>query len=404
MRIVFFADIRFPLERANGIQTFHTCCALARRGHLVTLVVRPDTARPPRDPFDFYGEARIPGLDVDRLGVLGPPALRRACWLAQAVSRAIKARGADVVVTRDLGLASLLLRLPRQLRSPLVYESHGFAPTFGASLDEMLTNGERASSAKQRRLAAREARAWQRAEGYITITRGLATELSARLGPRGALAVIPDGAHVPAGAAPPPAVPHDPPVVGYAGHLYPWKGVDVLLEALAQLPGVAGVIVGGLAGEPDLERTRARVRALGIEERVRMTGAVAPPDVAGLLAGMDVVVLPNTATHVSARYTSPLKLFEYMAAGRPIVASNLPALREVLEDGHNALLVEPGDAGAMARAIARLVGDPGLRARLAATAWRDVQAYGWERRGERMEALLASVVSRPRTVADREAL
>ena len=58
MRIVYLADIRFPLERANGIQTFETCHALASRGHEVTLVVRPDTERPARDPFAFYGQPR----------------------------------------------------------------------------------------------------------------------------------------------------------------------------------------------------------------------------------------------------------------------------------------------------------------------------------------------------------
>ena len=58
MRILYLADTRFPLERANGIQTFETCRALAARGHMVTLIVRPDTADPPRDPWVFYGAAR----------------------------------------------------------------------------------------------------------------------------------------------------------------------------------------------------------------------------------------------------------------------------------------------------------------------------------------------------------
>jgi glycosyltransferase involved in cell wall biosynthesis len=108
------------------------------------------------------------------------------------------------------------------------------------------------------------------------------------------------------------------------------------------------------------------------------------------LADMDVLVLPNTATHISARYTSPLKLFEYMAAGRPIVASDLPALREVLTDGENALLVEPGNAAQLADAIGRLLHDPELAQRLAAAAWRDVQAYSWDRRAERLEVALVA--------------
>jgi len=391
VRILYFADIRFPLERANGIQTFETCHALARRGHHVRLVVRPDTASPRRDPFEFYGKAPEERLVVDSLPVGGLPAMRRATWIAMALGRAVTGRGADIAVTRDLGLASVILRLPRQLRPRLVYESHGFAPAVGASLDELLTGVAAASSRKQRRLARRVARVWARADAYVTITRGLAGELASRYGNRSRLAVIPDGVSLREGTVAPPMIRHDPPVVGYAGHLYPWKGVDVLLDAIARLPGVQGAIVGGLAGEPDLERTRRQARELGIDGRVRFAGAVAPPQVAPLLAEMDVLVLPNTATHVSARYTSPLKLFEYMAAGRPVVASALPALQEVLHHEANALLVTPGNAIEMAEAIARLLGDPSLAARLAGAAWCDVHDYRWERRAERLEELFASM-------------
>jgi len=66
MRILYLADIRFPLERANGIQTAETCYALAERGHAVTLGVRPDVRRPARDPFDFYGLPRIDRLAIAR--------------------------------------------------------------------------------------------------------------------------------------------------------------------------------------------------------------------------------------------------------------------------------------------------------------------------------------------------
>ena len=67
VRILYFADIRFPLERANGIQTMETCHALAVRGHDVSLVVRPDTHTPARDPFEYYGVARTSRL-IGRTG------------------------------------------------------------------------------------------------------------------------------------------------------------------------------------------------------------------------------------------------------------------------------------------------------------------------------------------------
>ncbi len=391
MEILYFADIRFPLERANGIQTFRTCHALASRGHGVRLIVRPDTAPAQRDPFQFYDERQTCALRIEPLRVIGGPTARRAEWLARALTRAVKGRHADIVLTRDLGFASLLVRIPSRLRAGVVYESHGFAPAVGASLDRMLTDGRAASGSKQGRLERREAVVWKRADGYVTITGALRDELESRFGARQNVVVVADGVRLPP-AAPSAPIRHDPPVVGYAGHLYPWKGVDVLLNAIASLRDVRALVVGGLEAEPDLERTRARARTLGIQDRITFTGAVPPSQVPARLAEMDILVLPNTATHISARYTSPLKLFEYMAAGRPVVASDLPALREVLRDGDNAVLVEPGDSERLAAAIVRLLDDRRLAMRLATTAWNDVQAYSWDQRAARLEALFERIV------------
>ena len=89
-----------------------------------------------------------------------------------------------MIFTRDLALASLMLRLPRRLRAPLVYESHGMADETAAALPTLLTDAPGASAAKRQRLARREARVWHHADGYVTITRGLAEALTERFGPR----------------------------------------------------------------------------------------------------------------------------------------------------------------------------------------------------------------------------
>jgi glycosyltransferase involved in cell wall biosynthesis len=390
LRVLYFADIRFPLERANGIQAIETCHALARRGHFVGLVVRPDTQTPSRNPFEFYGLPLLARMSIEYAPVTGPPFARRAGYLAFAIGRMLGASRADAVITRDLGVASALLRVPRRLRPPVVYESHGYAPDVAAALPGMIPAANAPSATKVARLERREAFVWRNAEGYVTITAGLADDLKQRLGERGTLAVVPDGTRI---AVDPGRAIDDQQqgAVVYAGHLYAWKGVDVLLDALGQLGGIRGVIVGGYEKEPDLARLRERAARLGISDRVTFTGLVPPSAVAAYLRAARVLVLPNPASAISTRFTSPLKLFEYMAAGRPIVASDLPSIREVLRHEENALLVEPGNPTALAAGVRRLLEDRALADRLARAAMTDVQDYSWDRRAERLEALLQQV-------------
>jgi len=403
VQVLYFADIRFPLERANGIQTMHTCAALAARGHSVVLHVRRDTQRPARDPFVFYGVTPDPRLRVVRARTPGSPALRRLAYLASVLIRTLHPRRPDVILTRDLGVASLLLRMPRSLRPPLVYESHGFAPAVSQAMPELLSDAGGTTGRKQRRLTAREQRTWKEADAYVAITRTLAEELTGRFGPRDLVAIVPDGVRLPAERVFVPARPAAVPTVGYAGHLYPWKGVDVLLDALALLPDVAGLIIGGHGAEPDLQRARTRAEALGIAARVRFTGAVEPSRVLPRLAEADILVVPNTATTLSARYTSPLKLFEYLAAGKPIVASDLPSLREVLSDGGNAVLVGPGDPAALAAGIRRVLDDPRLAESIARRAFDDAARFTWACRAERLEAVFEWVADRSRRPIGRAA-
>jgi glycosyltransferase involved in cell wall biosynthesis len=393
LRIRYLADIRFPLERANGIQTVETCYALAERGHTVQLLVRPDTVRPPRDPFAFYGIAPHARLLVQRARVFGSEPVRRMAYMANACVATMRGR-TDVVLTRDLGVASVLLRLPRFSRPPLVYESHGFAPVFAATMPDLVSGAVAASRSKLRRLLAREERVWRLAEGYVTITKGLAVELADRFGSRDAVVAIADGVRL------------DPrrrfmsprhggsPVVAYAGHLYPWKGVDVLLQALALLPDVRGSIIGGHPSEGDLARLQGLARTLGIEARVTFAGFVHRSTIPALLEQADVLVMPHSATPVSERYASPLKLFEYMGAGKPIVASDLPAVREVLRDGENARLVRPADPKDLAAGIAAVLADQSLAERIARIAFTEAASYTWERRAEQLDRLLEIAVKR----------
>ncbi|ODS55740.1 MAG: hypothetical protein ABS36_09075 [Acidobacteria bacterium SCN 69-37] len=393
MTVLYLADTRFPIERANGAQTMATCRALARRGHAVTLMVRPDTAVPARDPFTFYGVSRPDGLTIRTIGRAPGPPLTRMRFLLEALAATTTTGG--VVFTRDLGLAAFLLRAPVAARRRVVYESHGMADVVSAEMPALLGRPDLAPSpAKQQRLARREALVWARAAAYVTLTAALANDLRARFGDRAHVHVVPDGGPpVPPDDAIPGARSDGRTVVGYAGHLYPWKGVDVLVHAMAAVPDAEGLIIGGHPAEPDLARVRTLASTLRVDGRLTFTGLLPPADVAGRLAAATILVLPNTPSAISERYTSPLKLFEYLALGRPIVASDLPAIREVLTDGDTALLVPAGDAAALASAIERLRTDPVLAARLATAARALVPRYTWEARAERLEAALQAAAA-----------
>jgi glycosyltransferase involved in cell wall biosynthesis len=162
----------------------------------------------------------------------------------------------------------------------------------------------------------------------------------------------------------------------------------VFLHALTHAPSIRGLIVGGHPGETDLGRVQQLVKNLGLSDRVTITGLVPHGEVRMRLIAASALVLPNTASAISERYTSPLKLFEYLTMGRPIVASDLPSIRETLTDGRDALLVPAGDPIALAGALERLAGDRALAASLAGQARTLAASYTWERRAERLEAAL----------------
>jgi glycosyltransferase involved in cell wall biosynthesis len=388
VNILSFADTRFPIERANGVQTMATCRALAARGHHVTLLVRADSASTPRDPFEFYGVAPLPTFTIE---AVGPASARRMQMLWTGLRRTLTSR-ADVIYTRDLGLASLLARVPRSGRPRLVYESHGIAPVMAAAMPALLgSTSAEPSPRKLARLERRESVVWRHAEAYVTITQALADDLGTKYGTRARVFVVPDGAQPSPGArfARGSGGASRPPQhsvrAAYAGHLYPWKGVDVFLHALAAAPEVEGLIVGGHPGEADLARVRNLAKALHLGDRLTISGLLPPHEVAGALAGAEVFVLPNTATAVSERYTSPLKLFEYMARGGAIIASDLPAVREVLTHDETAWLVPAGDVRALAEAMSKLATDQPLRERLGNAALALSGNFTWERRAERLE-------------------
>jgi glycosyltransferase involved in cell wall biosynthesis len=140
------------------------------------------------------------------------------------------------------------------------------------------------------------------------------------------------------------------------------------------------VVVGDGPAVPAL---RQQAAALGVADRVQIVGLVAHEAIPGLVAGFDIALQPRVVA-----YASPLKLFEYMAAGKAIVAPDQPNIREVLVDGETALLFDPAASDTMWTAIRRLVADPLLRRGLGAAASAEIarRGYTWRANAQRVVA------------------
>ncbi|MBE0480631.1 MAG: glycosyltransferase family 4 protein [Dehalococcoidia bacterium] len=209
------------------------------------------------------------------------------------------------------------------------------------------------------------ARVFSAARAIIAVSREVASYLDRYEAARGRVRVVPNGVN--AGRFREdtrPSLPARPGVftVGFVGTLKPWHGLPVLVKAFALFhkrhPGTRLLIVGDGTGRDHLLE---ELSAHGLIKCTHRTGAVPPEDVPGLLASMDVAVCPYQQQDF---YFSPLKVYEYMAAGLPVVTSGIGQLEELVENHATGLVVPPDDITALAEALSRLLVDPELRKKL----------------------------------------
>lgn len=163
----------------------------------------------------------------------------------------------------------------------------------------------------------------------------------------------------------------------YCGHLYDSKGVPQVIEAARKLPEVFFCLVGGW--QKDIKRCQKQAQGV---ENIRFVGFVSNCQVPRYLAASDFLLLPNSMNHELAYSTSPLKLFEYIAARRPVIASDIPALSSLLKHQANAFLVEPDSSSAIVAAIKHLIDNPELADEMVEQAWQDVQQFTWPQRAK----------------------
>jgi glycosyltransferase involved in cell wall biosynthesis len=185
------------------------------------------------------------------------------------------------------------------------------------------------------------------------------------------------------------------PVIMWVGGFYPWHDLDLLLESFAQVvkkrPTTRLVLVGEGQTRPIVAQ---KVLRNGLEQAVIMTGAISHTSVPEMISIAEVAVVPAAPVPASRGGTgTPLKLFEYMAAGKAIVATGLNQAAEVIRNGHNGLLVEAGNVEAFSNAMLDLLDDSAKRGRLGQNARQHaVEEYSWERYTRRLEEIYLSVV------------
>ena len=220
--------------------------------------------------------------------------------------------------------------------------------------------------------------AWRNADFVLPVTRVLADDVQAYGVDKTRIVVIPNGinaarfgANRDVDQAKRALGLTDTLVLGFTGFIREWHGLDKVIDLIAADPPGTRRHLLVVGDGPVLEKLRQQAARLGINSRVTFTGLVAHDQVAQYVDAFDIALQPAVV-----RYASPLKLFEYLALGKAIVAPNQPNIAEILTDGENALLFDPTDLNGMAGAIERLCGDGVLRVRIAEAAQSTISQQG----------------------------
>lgn len=386
--LALIANARMPSQRAQSLQVLQVAAAFARAGALTNLLHARRFPTPPLPPgldlFEYYGVGpgarptvtAIPCTDwIDRVPT-------KFQYLPARMQELTFARNAAKFVKNSGSKGRVISREAESARSLLA----GSNPHANVYIEV-----HRVPGGKTRKRWLLEAAAGAR--GVIAISGGVREDLVALGIPSADILVEHDGFE----AGHPAISKHDArsklgiepgaSVVVYTGGLLDWKGVDLVVDAATNLPGVTFLIAGGM--DRDVEKLRARYLANvknGAPQNVRMDGFVAPTEVRTYLAAADLGLVPNRSKPaISAKYTSPLKVFEAMQAGLPLVVSDLPSLREILSPDEVRFFAAD-DATALGTAIESSLSDAGRLAQMAARMKKLANDHSWDARAMRILA------------------
>lgn len=365
----YVANIRFPTEKAHGVQIAKMCEAFIRIGKDVRLVVPARRNMITDDPFFYYGvKDRFP---VTYLSIWDTVAWGRLGFLFESLQFSLQAArfiargGTGIVYGRDELVMWLVSVITRR---PIVWESHVGAWNFFAR------------------------RAARRAQAVVVITQGLKDFYVQRGIPPKKIIVAHDGVDVQVFADQEPkeiarkrlGIPLDKKIALYIGRVDGWKGANVFFDAAKFFPSdVVAVVIGG--EKEQVKRLRQKY------PEIIFLGYRPYRELQHNQSAGDVLVLPNTGKDgVSVLFTSPLKLFSYMASGIPIVVSDLQSVREILNEDL-CFFVRPDDPQALARGIVLACDEKADGAQMAMRAKEVVVQYDWHNRAERILSFLNTI-------------
>lgn len=392
---------------AQGIHIAEIQRAFRLRGHEVREVALVEAGAEAKADAEG-GEARgLAGL-ASRAASRMPAAVKESLELAynaiayRRLSRAIRDFRPDFVYERYAANTFAGLAAARRHGVPFVLEVNSPLAQEKAEHDGLAFRGI------TRRI---ERRLCSRADVTIAVTRVLAGILEAEGVPEGKIVVMPNGVRAEFGTNGDGeafrrklGIPAGVPVAGFVGWFRAWHGLERLMEIAASPEWREADVHLALAGDGPAMPALREMRAASpdLQRRVALCGPVPRQEIESALAAFDVAVQPAVTS-----YACPMKILEYMAAGRAIVAPGSANVRELLTDGETALLCPDGENPAapaaedLAAAVLRLARDPQLRARLGAAARAQVleRGYLWEENARRVEELVAEARRRPSAVA-----
>ena len=378
LRALYVGSHPLFTEGASAVHMMKMCQAMANLGIDIECVL-PGRVKKER-LFSYYG-IKTP-FPITSIPLSGGVARRPLHGLLSALYAREKRNDFDFVLTRDLIFA---WSATRAFGIPTVYDAHH--PPVNRVAERII-----GSFSHSKRLL-----------GMSFNSRGLC-EIYSRLGIAGRNSVVaPNGFELGAFEGECDisslrmrlGLPFDRKIVCYCGNTYRGRGLEILVRAAAQMPEIEFLIVGGRERDNALWREMARQEGAA---NFRMEGFVAQREVSSYLLASDVLVMPYSSGVTirdgtkAGEFTSPLKLFEYMAAGKPIVATGVPSVLEILSPGENSIVTPPDDEGEFIRALGLVLADSELSAYISESARSDAVGYTWEKRVEKIVEMVGVAV------------